>query len=306
MVLSCMCCCVSLLLSWWQCWWGALSYVCLLFWFLLLGRSFSLLLVLPWPLWPWVCIFYSFVSSWTWLSCPCPGRKITLHPLVAFAPLESLLSVFTTLPFLPMLSFTWFVLLKPPSFPSQFAFSWNEPELLGFLASSFSTFPFVLSLLLAPSFFSFPVFSFFLSRQLCLSSQLFLWHLRHDPPSLLLQSSCCEVPWSLSPRPRQSLGLPISLLPSLFSVQNVAGKTLLLSSHLACLVATWPFLHLLPLPTKFKLFDSQFFKARGDCCDWWKGHKPVPPYTSPKFHYYSWTAATFLLERNLLLLWNLL
>lgn len=58
----------------------------------------------------------------------------------------------------------------------------------------------------------------------------------------------------------------ISLLPSLFSVQNVAGKTLFLSNHLAYLVATWPLLHLLPLPIVFKLFDSQFFKARGDPC----------------------------------------
>lgn len=102
-------------------------------------------------------ILFSLVEQ---LSCSCPGRKDTLHPLVTFAPSESLLSVVTTLPFLPILSITWFVLLKPPLYLHNLQFSWEKPELLGFLASSFSTFPFVLSLILASSFFSFLSFPF--------------------------------------------------------------------------------------------------------------------------------------------------
>lgn len=126
--------------------------------------------------------------------------------------------------------------------------------------------------------FFFPVFSFFLPRQLYLSSQVLLWHLRHDPLSLLLQNSCCLVPWSLTPWQGQSLGLSNSLFPSLFFVQNVADKTLLLSNHLAYLVATWSLLHHLPLLSRSSGWIPNFSRPEVTLV---KGHKPVPPCTSP-------------------------
>lgn len=114
----------------------------------------------------------------------------TLRPIVAFAPLESLLSVFSTLPFLPILSITWFVLLKPPSFPSQFAIQ------LGKARAPWPPCFIILNIPICPVTHTctfllfFPVFSFFLSRQPCLSSQLLVTH----PPTRAVTWPLCFPP----------------------------------------------------------------------------------------------------------------
>lgn len=156
-------------------------------------------------------------------------------------------------------------------------FSWEMPELLGFLASSFSMFPFALSLILAPSFFSFLSSPFSCPGESVCPAGSFC-----GISDMILHPCCCRTAAVMclghSP-PGQGSHLASLFLSFLLSLlcSNVAGKTLLLSNHLACLMAAWPLLHLLPLPIMFKLFDSQFFKARSDPCGWLKGHKPVPP-----------------------------
>lgn len=177
-----------------------------------LGQSFSLL---PWPLWPWVCVLCSFPYRLyiTKLLVSWEGGHM-LPPSVAFAPLWSLLSVFFTLLFPPILSTAWFLSLEPSSFPLHLAI-W-----LGKARASWLPCFIILNIPICPVTHTctflvfFPIFSFFLSRQLTLSSQLFLWHLRHGPPYLLLQNKRCDVPWSFSPLTRAIFSWPLYFTPS--------------------------------------------------------------------------------------------
>lgn len=201
-----------------------------------LGQIFSLLLVLPWPLWPWVCVFCSFPYRLyiTKLLVSWEGGHM-LPPSVAFVPLWSLFSVFSLYfshPFSALLGFClWNLLLSLYTL----LFGWEKPELLGFPASSFSTYPFALSLILAPSLCSFLSSPFSCpGNSLCPASSFC------DISNMVLHPCCCRtsVLMCLGHSPpwlgQSSLGLSISLLPSLYSVKSVAGKTLFLSNHLAC------------------------------------------------------------------------
>lgn len=208
---------VSLALAWWQCWWDALCYVCLLCWLLLClyldSVSLSSLSFLG-LCGPGSVFYILFPIGCTWLSCLCPGREDTLPPSVEFAPLPSLFSVFSTLPLPCILSITWFLSLEPSSFPSHLAV-WLEKARAPWLPCFI-----ILNIPICPVTHTctflvfFPVFSFFLSRQLTLSSQLFLWHFKHDPPSLLLQNNRCDVPWSFSPLTRVIFSRPLYFTPS--------------------------------------------------------------------------------------------
>lgn len=170
-----------------------------------------LLLVLPWPLWPWVCVFYFLHTGCTRLRCLCPDREHPCYLPQSHLHVYHVFAVFSPIhlshPFSTPLDFC---LCDFPLSFHTFLFGWEKPELLGFSCFIVLNIPTHTCTFLL----FFPVFSF-LSRQLALSSQLFLWPLKHDPPSLPLQNSCCDV--SFSPLTRAAFSWPL-YFPSSFSL----------------------------------------------------------------------------------------
>lgn len=126
-------------------------------------------------------VFYCTQLNWEGeLMLPPPMTYLYLYyPFSSFLHFPSILSI------------TLLLSLETSLAIHTLLLGWEKLGLLSFHTSSFSTYPFALLLTFAPV-----LFCIFLSTQLILSNQLFLflWHLKPNPPSLLLQKNHCRVP----------------------------------------------------------------------------------------------------------------
>lgn len=152
-----------------------------------------------------------------------------------FAPLPSLFSVSSFLHFPSILSITLLLSLEPSLALHILLFGWEKPELLSFHTSSFSTYPFALSLTFATVLSSFV--SSCTGNSFCPTSSFC------DSSNSIFHLCCCRktivvcLSHSHFSLAKCTFGISISLFHSLYSVQNVRPS----SSPV-----TWPVWHFSP------------------------------------------------------------